>query len=112
MLAAGLIFYNRLYSSFTLIFTAIFTGLIFILKKYFSSFNTAAFLISYVIILIPFLLVNGLLTALPVVVYNNAENMGVRIYHIPVEDIFYGYLLFMMNVAVYEKIKESRVKTF
>jgi lycopene cyclase domain-containing protein len=72
-------------------------------KKRFQSFNTNAFLVSYLIILIPFLIINGLLTAIPVVLYNDHENLATRIYTIPVEDVFYGMLLIMMNVVGYEK---------
>ena len=74
-------------------------------KKRFSYFNVAAFLFSYLIILVPFLLINGLLTAIPVVLYNDNENLGVRLYTIPVEDIFYGMLLIMMNVVGYDRFK-------
>ena len=68
-------------------------------------FNVTAFLLAYLIILIPFLLVNGLLTAIPVVLYNDSENLGIRLYTIPIEDIFYGMLLIMMNVIGYERLK-------
>jgi lycopene cyclase domain-containing protein len=74
-----------------------------------------SFFISYLIILVPFLMVNGVLTAIPVVWYNDTENIGVRIFsflpypmqNIPLEDIFYGMLLIMMNVAGYEKLKST-----
>lgn len=69
------------------------------------TFNVTAFLIAYLIILIPFLVVNGLLTAIPVVLYNDNENLGIRLYTIPIEDVFYGMLLIMMNVAGYERFK-------
>jgi lycopene cyclase domain-containing protein len=59
----------------------------------------------YAFLLIPFLVVNGILTGTgidePVVIYNNNENMGMRILTIPVEDIFYGYLLFLLNLVFY-----------
>ena len=66
-----------------------------------------AFLISYAIVLIPFLIVNGFLTAIPVVLYNDAENLGIRIYTIPFEDAFYGMLLVMMNISIFEKLRSK-----
>ncbi|MCW5906587.1 MAG: lycopene cyclase domain-containing protein [Chitinophagales bacterium] len=60
------------------------------------------FLITYSISIIPMLFVNGLLTGLPVVIYNNAENIGFRIGTIPVEDFLYGAMLLLMNIGLYE----------
>lgn len=105
LMITGLIFYNRWYTSSTFIFTSIFCAALFWKKKFFTGFDTASFLVSYLVILIPFLIVNGFLTAMPVVLYNNNENLGIRIYTIPFEDIFYGMLLIMMNIAIYEKLK-------
>jgi lycopene cyclase domain-containing protein len=56
-------------------------------------------------------MVNGFLTAIPVVIYNDAENLGMRIYTIPVEDIFYGMLLMLMNIVMYEKIKNRKTSS-
>lgn len=53
------------------------------------------FLITFIVILVPFLLVNGLLTGSflgrEVVWYDNAENCGIRILTIPVEDVGYAF---------------------
>ena len=62
------------------------------------------------VILIPFLIVNGFLTAIPVVLYNDAENLNLRIYTIPFEDIFYGMLLVLMNIVIYEKLKNRKTQ--
>ncbi|HMW27388.1 MAG TPA: lycopene cyclase domain-containing protein, partial [Ferruginibacter sp.] len=64
-----------------------------------------SFLVSYLVCLVPFLIVNGFLTALPVVRYNDVENLGIRIHTIPFEDSFYGMLLVLMNIVIYEKLK-------
>lgn len=65
------------------------------------------FLVVYGLILIPFCIVNGILTGTgpeePVVWYDNSENIGIRILSIPVEDVFYGMMLIMLNVYFYEK---------
>lgn len=109
LLIAALVFREKMYTSVTFVLNALFIGVLLSCRSYFRDFHTNAFFVSYAIILIPFLLVNGFLTAIPVVLYNDAENLGRRIYTIPVEDIFYGMLLFGMNVAIYEKISSGRI---
>ena len=108
LLITGLFFHEKYYTSWTMLFCALFIGVLYLFRKYFKDFDVATFLVAYLIILIPFLLVNGFLTAIPVVLYNDAENVGIRIYTIPVEDVFYGMLLVMMNIAIYEKLRNRK----
>lgn len=105
MLVTGIYHAAKYYTSWTFIFTSITMLLILMLRNYFKSFNTLTFLFAYAISLLPFLIVNGFLTALPVVLYNDAENLGIRIFTIPAEDSIYGLLLILMNVVLYEKLK-------
>lgn len=57
---------------------------------------------AYLFHLIPFLLVNGILTALPVVWYNDAENLGLRLGTIPVEDAAYSMILLLGAIFIME----------
>lgn len=106
-LIAGLLFSTKYYTSWTFILCALFIAFIYLFKSYFKDFDAISFLVSYAIILIPFLVVNGFLTAIPVVLYNDAENLGIKIYTIPFEDSVYGMLLVMMNIAIYEKLRNK-----
>jgi lycopene cyclase domain-containing protein len=63
------------------------------------------FLLTYLISLLPMAVVNGLLTALPVVVYNNSENLNIRLGTIPAEDFIYCLILLGMNIGLYEWLK-------
>lgn len=108
LLITGFAFINRWYTSFTFIFNGIFIGFIYLFRKQFNGFDATAFLVSYAVILLPFLIVNGFLTAIPVVLYNDGENLGFRIYTIPFEDTFYGMLLVLMIVVLYEKFRYQK----
>ena len=67
------------------------------------------FYLIYGILLIPFLVVNGLLTgtglARPVVWYSPKGIIGLRLLSIPFEDIFYGMGLILINVWLYSRIR-------
>jgi lycopene cyclase domain-containing protein len=117
LLVAGFLHLGKAYTSTTFLLNAVFISCLFIFKKIFKSFDSISFLISYLIMLVPFLLVNGVLTAIPVVWYNDAENLGIRIFsilphpfnNVPFEDIFYGMLLILMNVSVYERQRSKNI---
>ena len=102
----GFIFIGRLYTSVTFLSTAVLLTLFqFVLKiKWLGNYYRA-----YIIILIPFFIVNGILTGTglesPVVWYNNNENMGIRLLTIPFEDVFYGFELLLLNIFIFEKLK-------
>jgi lycopene cyclase domain-containing protein len=53
------------------------------------------------ICLVPFLIVNTILTALPVVQYNPAAIWGARFITIPLEDFFYNYSLLSFYLLAY-----------
>lgn len=65
---------------------------------------------SFLIILIPFFIVNGILTGTgienEVVWYNNNENIGFRLGTIPVEDAFYAFNLLFSIQLVFNLLKK------
>lgn len=108
-LVLSIIFYSKLYTC-----AAFFSCAIACFVSYKSKLlHSIQFAIFYLIILIPFTICNGVLTGSflnrVVVFYNDAENLGLRILTIPVEDIFYGMAMLMFNILLFEYlIKKSK----
>jgi lycopene cyclase domain-containing protein len=76
--------------------------------------------LSFCIALIPFFVVNGVLTGTglegPIVWYDNTENTGLRFFTIPIDDVLYAWVLIMANIVVYifydqKKTRKSRITT-
>jgi len=96
-------FSDRLYTFYVCLLTAVLLIFFeFILK--FSWMNR--FYVAFAILLVPFIIMNGLLTSSlmgsVVVWYNPAHIMGPRLFTIPIEDVFYGLSLILINIALYE----------
>lgn len=74
------------------------------------------FLLYFIFLLIPFFLVDGILTGSfigrMVVIYNASEISGVRILTIPIEDFAFGMALMVVNTLLYERIQTSGIKFF
>jgi lycopene cyclase domain-containing protein len=101
---------QKLYTFFTFFLLTIYFGYT-IFRNHFKRHYTK-FYLTWVISLIPFFIVNGLLTGLPVVEYDNLHNLGIRIITIPIEDFFYFFLLLIMNLTIYEYMKKQRIFQF
>jgi lycopene cyclase domain-containing protein len=101
----GALHYEKLYPSYTFISFAV---LLAATKYIFKVAWLHKFYWVYTILLIPFLIVNGILTGTglenPVVWYNDQENLGIRIGTIPVEDIFYGMEMILMNLLIFKSL--------
>jgi lycopene cyclase domain-containing protein len=95
-------FYDRVYTLVTF-------GLLLTILFYAAFINREAYLgrfyLAYLVSLVPFLIVNGFLTSIPIVMYNDAENMAFRVGTIPFEDFFYSLSLLLMNVMFFEYFK-------
>ena len=100
----AILYADRIYTFFTSIFLCV-VILYTVLKK----INLNLIFLSYFAILPFFFLSNGVLTGSfieePIVWYNNSETLNLRIFSVPVEDVFYGFLLILCVILLYEKIK-------
>ena len=103
-----LIFYHhRLYTRVTFTLLAF---LVILLQFIYKVKWLNRFYIAFLVVLIPFYIINGILTAWPVVMYNNAQNLGLRVGSIPVEDHFYCMALLLMNIAFFEYFRLKSIK--
>ena len=98
-------YYDRLYTAVNFGFLL----LVLIMVQYvFKSAWINRFYMAYIVSLLPFYIVNGILTAVPIVMYNNAENIGKRVGTIPIEDHFYSMALLIMNIGFFEYFKSRK----
>lgn len=101
----ALLFTERLYTTATYSFTSL---ILLYLRWKRPSFRLKL-LFAFLLSLIPFILVNGFLTGMftpePIVWYNNLENLGVRVFTIPIEDFSYSFNLIALNIILHEYFK-------
>lgn len=99
----GFHYRDRLYTCYTAVGL---TGFLLILKYIVKPKWLSLFYYSHMFLIIPFFLVNGILTGTgleqPVVWYNESQIIGVRLFTIPLEDIFYGLLMLLLNIFLFE----------
>lgn len=105
-----LIFYHhRLYTRVTFTLLAF---LVILFQFIYKARWLNRFYLAFLVVLIPFYIINGVLTAWPVVIYNNAQNLGLRIGTIPVEDHFYCMTLLLMNIGIFEYFRLRPIKIY
>ncbi|SDQ65158.1 lycopene cyclase domain-containing protein [Chryseobacterium soldanellicola] len=111
-LIIGIYYHEKVYTSFTFITTSLSLFILyFVLKSRW--IGKASFI--YLLLMPGFLLVNGILTGTglpsPIVNYNPAEFLGIRILTIPIEDTAYGYELILWNIYLFQKFKIKEITT-
>ncbi len=100
-------YYDRWYTLVNFLYGIIILGVVYNYDKKL----LYTFFPTYLVILIPFFLVNGILTGTgidePVVWYLNAENLGIRLGTIPIEDVIYN-LGMLLTVYVLTEMFERQ----
>ena len=105
--AVTVLHYGRIY---TVVNFGVFTVLM-ALQLIFKWAYIRRFLLSFILIYIPFYFVNSALTGSyseePVVFYDNAENLGIRIGTMPLEDSFYCFSMLYGSVVLFEHFRRK-----
>jgi lycopene cyclase domain-containing protein len=69
------------------------------------------FFVMYFVICIPFLITNGILTGSfieeQIVWYNDNENLGIRVFTIPLDDFIYNMAMLLMTVTLFEHFRRD-----
>jgi len=108
LLTVSIYYLDKIYTSITFGLT----GFILIILSYVRWKHLLQFYVSYIIILFPFFMVNGILTGgldKTVVSYNSLYNLNIKIYTIPIEDVFYGFLFCILNVVLFERAMKNKI---
>ena len=101
------VYYDKLYTLINFLYAVILLPIVLkcnieLLQKYF---------LTFLVMLIPFFIVNGILTGSfienEVVWYNNSENLGVRLFTIPIEDTIYEFTLILTNLFLMEFLEKK-----
>ena len=107
--------WGQLYTTVTALLTGVFAAWLWFRRPAWA----AGFWTAYLVLLLPFVLTNGVLTGVRfweypllnvnpdaitnhVVWYNNAENLGIRFLSIPLDDFLYAFLLIGTNIGLME----------
>ncbi len=110
--ALSIVFVDRIYTFITFSLLSLFLIWHLLVKR---AEWIGRFYFAYIIIQLPFFLVNGALTGLftkePVVWYNNSVIMGPRLITIPLEDMGYNMLMLLIVITVLEEYKKRKFKT-
>ncbi len=104
-LASCVLFYDRIY---TIVNAGICFLVVFIAAFVYKYRQMGRFYFAFLVTLIPFLLFDGFITFLPIVSYNDEENMAIRVLTIPIEDFFYCLSLLLNTVLIMDYFKTRR----
>jgi lycopene cyclase domain-containing protein len=107
LIATLLYFYDRWYTAINFGYAIVLLALVYNYKR--KALNI--FFPVFIVLLLPFFIVNGFLTGSwineQVVWYNDAENLGIRIGTVPIEDSVYALSMLLTIFVLMEKFKEK-----
>lgn len=101
VLIISAVVFSGKYYTFTV---SLFSGILISFLNYFyrNFIMSYIFIVTLLISYIPFLIVNYILTSLPVVIYNPSAITGLRFLTIPAEDFLYSFIMITMWIFIFQ----------
>ena len=107
LLTVGIFFFDKTYTSVCFILCS---GFLSVFHRNSDILLTSVYR-TYLVSLLPFLIVNGILTGSitkePIVIYDDFHITTLRILTIPIEDFIYCFLMLGLTIWVYESLKQK-----
>ena len=107
LLLLSFIYYDKWYTIVNFLFAII----LLLLVRIFNPLLLKHYYLTFLVMLIPFFIVNGILTGSyieqEIVWYNNSENLDFRLGTIPFEDMIYAFSLILMNLVLTAHFKKK-----
>lgn len=107
LIVLGIFYYDKWYTLIDVLFALMILGLVYnvatrLLQTYY---------LTFLVILIPFFIVNGILTGTgiegEVVWYNSSQFIGIRLGTIPVEDTIYAFSMILLNLFIVDRLDKT-----
>ncbi len=99
---------SHLYTTVTFVFLFITLSALLLTRH---TAHLSHIILAWIIALLPMAYVNGVLTSKPVLIYNDAQNLGIRIGTIPIEDFFYNMVYMLWMITIYEILRKKHNTT-
>lgn len=102
----GAVFIRRTYTGVVFISVAIALSAAVLLSP--ASLRSRNYWISIALTYVPFLIANGILTGKPVVLYDDARNLSIRVGTIPLEDFFFSFSMLLLTFVCFDFLTARR----
>jgi len=112
LLFSAVLFFNfdKAYTTVDMLFGLVILGWV----SYKNKTLLRSFFLTFLFMLIPFFIVNGILTGTGiegnVVWYNDEQNLGIKLGTIPIEDAVYAFSMILMSLYLFDLFKKKKVK--
>jgi len=106
----GIILMNKTYTG--VVFIAVASAILVVRFLTPHNLTSTNFWLALAITYVPFLISNGLLTGLPIVLYDDSRNLGIRIGTIPLEDFFFSLSMLLISFSLYDFVLQRKKKSF